>query len=195
MISVIDKLKLPKHQLQNMLLYVENNYSMRDYDSYLGYAGATSLSLPTSFSNGNEKKMRAESVPDCTSSGVNDEAPPVSSDGNPYHNSLHGADVFQAVMYLIMKYQDIGGDFTPLDLFSILFGAYIHDFNHPGFNTTYVIADWPASGISTTFGTEVSAHLMFVSFHSTCNSIILCFTLPTCSLPWRSITWHILSIS
>ena len=50
---------------------------------------------------------------------------------------------------------DVGGDFTPLELFALLFASYIHDFNHPGVNTTYVINDWPASIISSTFGTEV----------------------------------------
>ena len=39
-------------------------------------------------------------------------------------------------------------------MFSVLFAAYIHDFNHPGLNTTYMASDWPSSGISSTFGTD-----------------------------------------
>jgi hypothetical protein len=153
LLSVIDQLKIPKVQLQNMLLYVEDNYSMIDYDSYLGYVGVASSLIPSSSSSMEDGDKMIETVSGIASGQAS------GNSGNPYHNNLHGADVFQAVMYLTMKYQDIGGDFTPLDLFSVLFGAYIHDFNHPGVNTTYVIADWPASGISTTFGTEVSSKL------------------------------------
>ena len=82
---------------------------------------------------------------------------------NQYHNNLHGADVLQAVMYFCMQYKDVGGSFSPLELFSLLLASYIHDFNHPGVNTTYVISDWPNSVISTTFGTEVNIFGLFLN--------------------------------
>ena len=88
-------------------------------------------------------------------------------EGNLYHNNLHGADVFQAVLYLTTTYEDIGGSLSSLDLFSLLFAAYIHDFNHPGLNTTYVVSDWPHSGISSTFGSEspLEKHHLAMTFN------------------------------
>ena len=81
---------------------------------------------------------------------------------NKYHNNLHGADVFQTVLYFCGKYKDLSGDFSSLEFFSLLLAAYIHDFNHPGLNTSYVITDWPASILSTTFGPEVLYYVIFI---------------------------------
>ncbi len=132
--GIINKLKFPKDKLQNFLLVVEQNYSMRDYDNHPGYVQFCERS-------NNSVEDRPE---------------------NFYHNKLHGADVMQASLYLASKYIDIHFDFTCLDLFSLLFAAYVHDFNHPGLNGTYVIADWPKSVITSTFGTEVSNLLTYL---------------------------------
>ena len=138
--SLVETLKLPVRQLQNVLIYVENNYSMKDYDTCLPYVssddhmyGGRILSSLASLKKGHNGSM---------------------SKGNPYHNNLHGADVLQAVMYFSLTYKEIGGDFTALDQFCLLFAGYIHDFNHPGLNTTFVVNDWPSSVISLLHGTE-----------------------------------------
>eukprot|EP00161_Ancyromonas_sigmoides_P027181 TRINITY_DN96_c0_g3_i2.p1 TRINITY_DN96_c0_g3~~TRINITY_DN96_c0_g3_i2.p1 ORF type:complete len:674 (+),score=136.94 TRINITY_DN96_c0_g3_i2:176-2197(+) len=57
----------------------------------------------------------------------------------PYHNSFHGADVVQATYFLL----ETGGlrvHFDPLELFSMLIGAAVHDLDHPGLNNNYEIA-------------------------------------------------------
>ena len=132
--GILEKINLSQIQLQNILLFIEQNYSMIDYNHYSGYHNSVNIVDSNS------------EVPNNLSS---------TEKGNPYHNNLHGADVFQSVLYFSMTYKEIGNDFTTLDFFSLLFAAYIHDFNHPGVNTNYVTNDWPASGISTTFGNEV----------------------------------------
>ena len=57
---------------------------------------------------------------------------------NPYHNSMHAADVLHVTNYVIMH----GGlrDSVQLrddDILASLFAATIHDYNHPGINNNY----------------------------------------------------------
>ena len=143
-LGIIEELDLGKLQLSNMLLFVEQHYSLTNYDSYSAYSEINVNHILTShFKEINESK------------------------GNEYHNNLHGADVFQGVFYFATTYKDVGGDFTSFDLFSVLFAAYIHDFNHPGLNTSYMISDWPSSGISSTFGSEspLEKHHLAMAFN------------------------------
>ena len=126
----ISKLKVNIVKLRNLLSNIEMNYSMTNYDLSTGYLG--SINTLKIF---NESKDILEK-------------------DNPYHNTFHAADVLQGVLFFSKTYTDLNNDFSALDFFSLLFAAYIHDFNHPGLNTNYVINDWPASAISTTFGTE-----------------------------------------
>ena len=57
---------------------------------------------------------------------------------NPYHNSTHAADVVQTLNTMLQ----LGGKeyaTSPLDLFSILVAAVIHDVRHPGLSNTFLI--------------------------------------------------------
>ena len=63
---------------------------------------------------------------------------------NPYHNACHGADVMNSVHYILdyaglrrsrgLKYNDLSSS----EFFGALLAALIHDFKHPGLNTTHV---------------------------------------------------------
>lgn len=57
---------------------------------------------------------------------------------NPYHNSIHAADVTQTTFALLR----MGGDkysSSPVDLYSIIVAAACHDMGHPGRNNSYQI--------------------------------------------------------
>jgi 3',5'-cyclic-nucleotide phosphodiesterase len=57
---------------------------------------------------------------------------------NPYHNNTHAADVLQTLNTMLQ----LGGKeyaSSPLDLFSILVAAVIHDVRHPGLNNNFQI--------------------------------------------------------
>lgn len=59
---------------------------------------------------------------------------------NPYHNSLHGADIGQAVFFLLHT----GGlvhmhQLSKLEVMAALLAAIIHDFKHPGVNNNFCI--------------------------------------------------------
>jgi 3',5'-cyclic-nucleotide phosphodiesterase len=58
--------------------------------------------------------------------------------GNPYHNSMHAADVLHILHYILSK----GGLIEKLnlkddDVFAALFAAAIHDYDHPGVNNSF----------------------------------------------------------
>eukprot|EP00956_Cyclotella_meneghiniana_P028699 scaffold67690_cov55-Cyclotella_meneghiniana.AAC.5 len=57
---------------------------------------------------------------------------------NPYHNNIHAADVIQTTHALLQ----IGGAdllnlYSPLEVFTILIAAALHDVQHPGTNNNY----------------------------------------------------------
>lgn len=58
--------------------------------------------------------------------------------GNPYHNSMHAADVLHVLHFILTK----GGMIKKLqmrdeDTFAALMAAAIHDFDHPGINNSF----------------------------------------------------------
>jgi 3',5'-cyclic-nucleotide phosphodiesterase len=58
--------------------------------------------------------------------------------GNPYHNSMHAADVLQITHFIISR----GGlakrcELSDLQVFSALLAAAVHDFDHPGINNNF----------------------------------------------------------
>lgn len=60
--------------------------------------------------------------------------------GNPYHNSMHAADVLQITHFIISQ----GGlakrcELSDLQIFSALLAAAVHDFDHPGINNNFHI--------------------------------------------------------
>ena len=59
---------------------------------------------------------------------------------NPYHNSMHAADVLHITHFILSK----GGlikkcHLTDEDVFAALFAAIIHDYDHPGINNSFHI--------------------------------------------------------
>jgi len=57
---------------------------------------------------------------------------------NPYHNSIHAADVTQTTFSLLQ----MGGDkfsSSPLELLSLILAAVCHDMGHPGQNNSYQV--------------------------------------------------------
>ncbi|ORC92704.1 phosphodiesterase [Trypanosoma theileri] len=60
--------------------------------------------------------------------------------GNPYHNSMHAADVLHVTHYILSK----GGmasrcELSDRQVFAALFASAIHDYNHPGVNNNFHI--------------------------------------------------------
>jgi len=58
---------------------------------------------------------------------------------NPYHNSVHAADVTQA-MYCFLQEEKIRQHVTPLESMIALLSAATHDLDHPGVNQAFLIA-------------------------------------------------------
>lgn len=57
---------------------------------------------------------------------------------NPYHNNIHAADVLQGVITYI-RMCGLENVFTPLEVFSCVVGAIIHDYQHPGVNNKFLV--------------------------------------------------------
>ncbi|XP_053210158.1 uncharacterized protein LOC128393950 [Panonychus citri] len=60
-------------------------------------------------------------------------------DTNPYHNSIHAADVTQA-MHCFIEEEKIGQYLTPMEKMCSLLAAVTHDLDHPGVNQHFLIA-------------------------------------------------------
>ncbi|RWS26203.1 uncharacterized protein B4U80_09656 [Leptotrombidium deliense] len=60
-------------------------------------------------------------------------------DTNPYHNSVHAADVTQA-MHCFIEEKKIGQYMTPMEKMCSLLAAVAHDLDHPGVNQHFLIA-------------------------------------------------------
>lgn len=50
---------------------------------------------------------------------------------NPYHNSIHGADVSNALGYFLV-HNEFGGHFSELEKSCLLVSGLVHDLGHPG---------------------------------------------------------------
>jgi len=57
---------------------------------------------------------------------------------NPYHNSMHAADVLFMTHYFMIK-TGIINQLTPEEIFSVVLASFIHDFKHPGVNNNFLI--------------------------------------------------------
>lgn len=59
---------------------------------------------------------------------------------NPYHNSIHGTDVFLS-LYHIFIYSNLiqWSKLTSLDILSSLIAGLTHDIGHPGFNNSFMV--------------------------------------------------------
>lgn len=58
---------------------------------------------------------------------------------NPYHNSVHAADVTQA-MHCFIQEQKIRRHMTDLEILSSIMAAVCHDLDHPGVNQSFLVA-------------------------------------------------------
>ncbi|XP_053624814.1 uncharacterized protein LOC128683331 isoform X2 [Plodia interpunctella] len=58
---------------------------------------------------------------------------------NPYHNSIHAADVTQA-MHCFLQQKQIREHIQPLEVMASLLAAIAHDMDHPGVNQPFLIA-------------------------------------------------------
>ncbi|XP_041987155.1 cGMP-specific 3',5'-cyclic phosphodiesterase-like isoform X2 [Aricia agestis] len=58
---------------------------------------------------------------------------------NPYHNSIHAADVTQA-MHCFLQQKQIRDYIEPLEIMVSLLAAIAHDMDHPGVNQPFLIA-------------------------------------------------------
>lgn len=66
---------------------------------------------------------------------------------NPFHNSLHAADVTQSTNVLLNT-PALENVFTPLEICAALFAACVHDVDHPGLTNQFLINSselWAAS--------------------------------------------------
>lgn len=77
---------------------------------------------------------------------------------NPYHNSIHAADVMQTVHYFLIQ-QELSPFLRPLDRALSLLAAGIHDFMHDGFNNGFHIST--ASEIALRY----NDHAVLENFH------------------------------
>ncbi|RLN89364.1 hypothetical protein BBJ28_00012943 [Nothophytophthora sp. Chile5] len=57
---------------------------------------------------------------------------------NPYHNALHAASVVWDVNFFLRRLE--APRLTPVQLFSALVAAAVHDVNHPGVNNAFLVA-------------------------------------------------------
>jgi len=60
------------------------------------------------------------------------------SNGNPYHNNLHAADVLQTTHWMISQ-SGLKDWLSDLEIFALLFSAIIHDYDHSGTTNNFHI--------------------------------------------------------
>jgi len=56
---------------------------------------------------------------------------------NPYHNRLHAADIVHGTYYMLSQASALLKQLPPLELFSVLLAALIHDLGHDGLNNNF----------------------------------------------------------
>lgn len=57
----------------------------------------------------------------------------------PFHNHVHGADVTHGTAYFLAQ-EVVSRHVTPLDIYCMIIGAAMHDFEHPGYNNAFLVA-------------------------------------------------------
>lgn len=60
-------------------------------------------------------------------------------DTNPYHNSIHAADVTQA-MHCFIQEASILPHLSSMEIMCALLAAVAHDLDHPGVNQNFLVA-------------------------------------------------------
>lgn len=80
-------------------------------------------------------------------------------DTNPYHNSVHAADVTQA-MHCFLQDPKIKEHLTPLEAMCSLLAAVSHDLDHPGVNQQFLIAT--NSHLTTMHNVNISFYILSI---------------------------------
>ena len=62
-----------------------------------------------------------------------------SRDDVPFHNRSHAADVVQGTAYFLNQAAHQIGELQPLDVFSLILSAAMHDHNHPGVTNAFMV--------------------------------------------------------
>ena len=57
----------------------------------------------------------------------------------PFHNMTHAADVVQGTAYFLSQ-EVVVRHLSALDIYSMVIGAAIHDYGHPGYNNAFLVA-------------------------------------------------------
>lgn len=57
---------------------------------------------------------------------------------NPFHNSLHAADVAQST-HVLLNTPALESVFAPIEVCAALFAACIHDVDHPGLTNQFLV--------------------------------------------------------
>eukprot|EP00011_Vannellida_sp_DIVA3-517-6-12_P014031 CAMPEP_0114625254 /NCGR_PEP_ID=MMETSP0168-20121206/11177_1 /TAXON_ID=95228 ORGANISM="Vannella sp., Strain DIVA3 517/6/12" /NCGR_SAMPLE_ID=MMETSP0168 /ASSEMBLY_ACC=CAM_ASM_000044 /LENGTH=339 /DNA_ID=CAMNT_0001836533 /DNA_START=48 /DNA_END=1064 /DNA_ORIENTATION=- len=57
---------------------------------------------------------------------------------NPYHNSIHGADVAQNVNFFLSD-QCLSQHLSKLEIFGLILAALVHDCGHPGYTNNFLV--------------------------------------------------------
>ena len=79
-------------------------------------------------------------------------------DTNPYHNSVHAADVTQA-MHCFLQESKIGSHLTPLESMCALLAAVCHDLDHPGVNQNFLVST--KSHLAALYNVSLSVFFLF----------------------------------
>jgi hypothetical protein len=82
---------------------------------------------------------------------------------NPYHNSMHGADVCLFTHLFLHKYGFVKR-LKKVELLATLLGAIVHDFNHPGTSNTHEVKGQSPLAVTYSDQSVLEYHHMWASF-------------------------------
>jgi hypothetical protein len=101
-------------------------------------------------------------------------------DNNPYHNSIHAADVLQTT-HIYLTTNNVHSNFNDLEIFALLFSALVHDVGHVGVNNQFL------SKIEHPLATLYNHKSPLENLHTTLALYVL--HLPECNFLDKSTTW------
>ena len=101
-------------------------------------------------------------------------------ESNPYHNSIHAADVLQTT-HIYLTTNDVHSNFSDLEIFSLLFSALVHDVGHVGVNNQFL------SKIEHPLATLYNHKSPLENLHTSLAFYVL--HLPECNFLERSSVW------
>ncbi|XP_019770034.2 cAMP-specific 3',5'-cyclic phosphodiesterase isoform X4 [Dendroctonus ponderosae] len=87
---------------------------------------------------------------------------------NPFHNSLHAADVTQST-HVLLNTPALESVFTPLEITAALFAACVHDVDHPGLTNQFLVNTSSELAIMYNDESVLENHHLAVAFKLLCN--------------------------